>query len=297
MLILRVFLYTNKNECFILHHKMQRLLFILILSTHGLLCNAQPAKWKQTQEGIYYKIFTKDSNALKPDFGDHIWMHLRKLSSKNKEIFNTKVFDTKEGVDMDFKTPLKKTDVTYFFSLMGKGDSAVIKIPIKYVDNNKTATGYYTYILNLINFQSKFLYDSTMQAHFRRQRISDSLTIIDYLRNKNIMDATADTFGNWFICTQHGTGKQIKIGDSVEIHYIGKLINGDSFDNSYSRKQMLPFKVGGKQVIDGLDKGITNFNFGDKGMLIIPSRLAYKDKEVGKIPPNSILIFEVEIIK
>ena len=48
---------------------------------------------------------------------------------------------------------------------------------------------------------------------------------------------------------------------------------------------MLLFKVGAKGI-DGLDKGITNFNFGDKGMLIIPSRLVYKDKEVGKIPPQ-----------
>jgi peptidylprolyl isomerase len=85
-------------------------------------------------------------------------------------------------------------------------------------------------------------------------------------------------------------------GDSIRIHYIGRLANGRAFDDSYERNQPLPFVVGKRQVIDGLDKGIRNFHRGDKGILIIPSRSAYGDKEVGKIPPNSVLVFEVEIL-
>ena len=50
-------------------------------------------------------------------------------------------------------------------------------------------------------------------------------------------------------------------------------------------------------MIDGLDKGIQNFYIGDIGLLIIPSKLGYGDKEVGKIPANSVLIFEIEILE
>ena len=89
----------------------------------------------------------------------------------------------------------------------------------------------------------------------------------------------------------------MKNGDSVNIHYTGKLLNGFEFDNSYGRNQTLPFVIGKKQVIDGLDKGIQNFYIGDKGLLIIPSKLGYGDKEVGKIPANSVLIFEIEILE
>ena len=97
-----------------LHAKMQRLLFILILSTHGLLCNAQHANGSK-QEGIYYKIFTKDPNAFKTGFRRSYLMHLRKLSSKNKEIFNTKVLIPKK-IDMEFKTPLKKQMLLTFLA-------------------------------------------------------------------------------------------------------------------------------------------------------------------------------------
>jgi len=50
-------------------------------------------------------------------------------------------------------------------------------------------------------------------------------------------------------------------------------------------------------VIDGLDKGILHFHFGDKGTIIIPSSLAYGDRLVGAIPANSVLLFDVEILE
>lgn len=276
---------------------MRPLIFILCLMVPPGVFSCSKKKWKQTPAGVYYRLFTTDSLKEKPVYGDHIWMHLRKFSPKQKEIFNTRVFDMKNGVEMDYKKPARESDVTSVFLLMGRGDSAIVKIPARLVDSNGSDKKFYVYKLNLLSFKRKEQYEQEKRQKFEQQMISDSLTITDYLRNKNLLDASADTFGNTFFCKQHGSGKRIIAGDSVEIHYAGKLVNGFEFDNSYNRKQTLPFVVGKKQVIEGLDKGICDFHVGDKGILIIPSRLAYGDREVGKIPPNSVLIFELEIVK
>jgi len=287
----------NKNECFILQRKMKRLIFSILFIVPVGLYSANHKKWKQTASGIYFKIYTKDTAKLKPVYGDHIWMHLRKFSPKKKEIFNTRIFDTKRGVEMDYKQPVKEIDVTEIFAYMGIGDSAFVKIPSAVYDSNGSAKKYYTFWLNLIDFKQKDAYVSEKAEQDKLQNSIDSFAIIDYLQKNNLLDATADLYGNWYLRQEFGKGKPVKIGDSINIHYTGKLLNGFEFDNSYGRNQTLPFIIGKKQVIDGLDKGIQNFYIGDIGLLIIPSKLGYGDKEVGKIPANSVLIFEIEILE
>ncbi len=287
----------NKNECFILQRKMQRLIFIILFLIPGIAFSISKKNWKQTPTGIYYRIYTKDTTKEKPVYGDHIWMHLRKFSPKQKEVFNTRVFDTKNGVEMDYKKSAKETDVTEIFSLMGIGDSAIVKIPGNILDSNGSAKKYYTFWLNLLDFRTKSVYESEKTEHYNQQVILDSLSIADYLKNNDMKDVKSDEYGNWYFRKEPGTDVQVKDGDSISIHYVGKMLNGKEFDNSYERKQPLLFVVGKKQVIEGLDKGIRNFYVGDKGLLIIPSRFGYGDKEVGKILPNSVLVFVIEILK
>jgi hypothetical protein len=241
-------------------------------------------------------VYTTDTTKQKPLYGDHIWMHLRKMDVKGKEIFNTRIFDVNKGVEMEYKKPEKKADITEIFLLMGRGDSAFVMIPSILVDTNGTRKKYYSYWLNLVDFKRKDIYQMEKRDNYLQQLIIDSIEISNYIRNNDLHDGMQDAWGNWFFRTQKGNGALVKENDSVTIHYVGKLTNNKQFDNSYDRKQTFSFVVGKKQVIEGLDKGIQDFYYGDKGLLIIPSRLAYGDKEVGKIPQNSVLIFQVEIM-
>lgn len=252
-------------------------------------------KWVKRPDGILYKIFTKDTAKTKPIYGDHIWMHLQKISPLKKEIFNTKIFGMENGVDMDYKKPAKETDITTFFQKMGKGDSSVVKIPANFIDSAGSAKKYYIFRIKLLDFKEKNQHETDKQIRYQQQQIQDSLAIVDYLHNNAITNSSMDKYGNIFLRTQLGNEREIVIGDTVHLHYVGKLLNHKEFDNSYKRNQMLKFIVGKKQVIDGLDIGICNFHYGDKGILIIPSRLGYGDREVGNIPENSVLLFELAI--
>ncbi|HTQ78881.1 MAG TPA: FKBP-type peptidyl-prolyl cis-trans isomerase [Thermoanaerobaculia bacterium] len=94
-----------------------------------------------------------------------------------------------------------------------------------------------------------------------------------------------------------GTGEEAKVGQVVNVHYTGWLENGTKFDSSLDRKQPFSFKLGAGQVIEGWDKGVAGMKVGGKRKLVIPPGLGYGSQSVGGvIPPNSTLIFEVELL-
>jgi FKBP-type peptidyl-prolyl cis-trans isomerase len=94
-----------------------------------------------------------------------------------------------------------------------------------------------------------------------------------------------------------GTGATAVVGDTVTVHYIGTLTNGNKFDSSYDRGAPLPpFRLGAGAVIPGFEQGIVGMRIGGKRRLTIPPSLAYGSTGQGQIPPNATLVFEVELL-
>jgi len=94
-----------------------------------------------------------------------------------------------------------------------------------------------------------------------------------------------------------GQGKEVKSGDVITVHYLGKLTNGQKFDSSYDRNQPFETQIGVGQVIQGWDEGLLGMKVGGKRKLTIPPELGYGEQGASAaIPPNSTLIFEIELI-
>lgn len=93
-----------------------------------------------------------------------------------------------------------------------------------------------------------------------------------------------------------GTGSEAKTGYAVSVNYLGTLENGTKFDSSYDRGEPFQFLLGAGEVIKGWDIGVAGMKVGGKRKLVIPASLAYGERGIGPIPPNAILVFEVELI-
>ncbi len=101
-----------------------------------------------------------------------------------------------------------------------------------------------------------------------------------------------------YVILEQGNGPKPKQGQIVSVHYAGSLTDGRKFDSSFDRNQPIEFPIGTGRVIKGWDEGIMLLNVGTKAKLIIPPELGYGARGAGGvIPPNAILIFDVELLE
>ena len=95
-----------------------------------------------------------------------------------------------------------------------------------------------------------------------------------------------------------GKGTEAKAGDSVKVHYVGTLTDGKEFDSSKKHNQPFEFELGAGRVIKGWDQGVAGMRIGGKRKLTVPPSLGYGARGFPPvIPPNSTLIFEVELLE
>jgi peptidylprolyl isomerase len=109
---------------------------------------------------------------------------------------------------------------------------------------------------------------------------------------------TTTASGLQYLDENVGDGKEAKAGSRVDVHYTGTLKNGKKFDSSRDRNKPFAFNLGRGEVIKGWDEGVAGMKEGGKRKLIIPSNLGYGERGAGNdIPPNSVLLFDVELQK
>jgi len=97
---------------------------------------------------------------------------------------------------------------------------------------------------------------------------------------------------------QEGDGIAAEKYRIVTVHYTGTLEDGSVFDSSKKPgRDPLRFTLGARQVIDGWDQGLMGMKVGETRKLTIPPEMGYGDQDLGVIPPNSTLIFEVELLE
>jgi FKBP-type peptidyl-prolyl cis-trans isomerase FklB len=114
------------------------------------------------------------------------------------------------------------------------------------------------------------------------------------LENRKKEGVKSTSSGLQYKVLEKGTGKKPGLEDTVTVHYRGRLTDGKEFDSSYKRNEPATFPV--KGVIAGWTEALQLMKEGAKWQLFIPANLAYGEKGVPGIAPNSVLIFDVELL-
>jgi FKBP-type peptidyl-prolyl cis-trans isomerase FkpA len=172
-------------------------------------------------------------------------------------------------------------------------DSLMVKTLPESLKKEKTAR----YHIKLVDLITKADLDKQIEAAKASGMAIDSKlqsVLADYKAGKLGDQLKKSATGLEYVILEQGSGAAIKPGDTVPTDYLGVLkSDGKSFDSSYERGKPAPFTVG--QMIPGFDEGLMLLTRGSKAVLFIPSKLGYGDQPAGSIPPNSDLVFYVDI--
>lgn len=131
------------------------------------------------------------------------------------------------------------------------------------------------------------------QEQKSKAQIDEGTKFLEANKKKPGVQTTASGL-QYEVITQ-GTGVKPVETDTVKVNYLGTLINGQEFDNSYKRGEPISFPLNG--VIRGWTEGVQLMSTGSKYRFFIPYQLAYGTNEAGSIPAGSTLIFEVELLE
>ena len=147
-------------------------------------------------------------------------------------------------------------------------------------------------VQSVVRKQMEYYHKVKMEKKYGANRIAGE----EFLKKNAKADSIQTTAsGLQYKIITKGTGEIPQATDKVKVNYEGHLIDGTEFDSSYKRNQPATFAA--NQVIKGWTEALTMMPVGSKWMLYIPQQLAYGDREQGKIPPFSTLIFTVELLE
>jgi FKBP-type peptidyl-prolyl cis-trans isomerase FkpA len=286
---------------------MRNLVFVVAVLSVLTACNSQPGKIK-TEHGYFVTNHTNKGGEM-PKVGDIIKVHVktfvgdsvmndtRKIAPEPREVAIPDIANLPAG---------RKVPALFSAALIsGEGDSITIYQEVDSLVQRQLPASlkkekYVRYEVTIVDVITKADQDRKAaegQAKFDGLVPQINATIADYTSGKLNGKLTKLPSGLQIMVLDKGAGAALNIGDEVKVHYYGALKDQKMFDNSFQRGEPLPFALGVGQMIPGFDEGTQQLNHGGKAYLFLPGKLGYGAEGTpdGSIPPNSELIFYIEV--
>ncbi len=268
--------------------------------------------YETTDTGLQYK-YIKEGEGASPKTGEILLINMTYQTEDDSLLMSTEKLGGPVPIKIDSSA---QGQIYEGFSMLKKGDSVLFKISAEEVFMKTfnapipdfiDSASYITFNIGVEDVMSEQDFQAyqmermreeqeSMMAEQGEQMQTDSTKIEEFLKENNI-EAQATESGLRYVIEEEGSGVQPSPGDSVYVHYTGKLLDGTEFDSSRGRGEPLAFPIGQGWVIPGWDEGISLLKKGGKSTLYIPSPLAYGPEARGDIiKENSILVFDVELV-
>lgn len=282
---------------------MYKFLFIALTATVVLFTACQSDGIK-TEHGFRFVNHT-NNNGQKPQPGEsvlvqhYVWIGDSLMSSTQRNFGGPREYElfTKDALP-------KRVPALYdAVLLMGEGDSATIFEPIdtflqKFVPpglKDAKEVRHEIVLVDVVTKEEKERAQAESEAKYLSVQNKTQEAVKNY-KAGSLAGVTTTNSGLKIVIEDQGNGAVINPGEQVKVHYYGCLTDGSMFDNSYQRGEAYAFPAGVGQMIPGFDEGVMMLKRGGKAILFIPSKLGYGDQAAGQIPPNSELVFYIEVM-
>jgi FKBP-type peptidyl-prolyl cis-trans isomerase FkpA len=293
---------------------MRNLFFLL--GALLVIAACQQDKGQYTPGGTRYVIHTDVDGPL-PQPGEYIYFHYQ-VRNGDSVYYSSRVLGPDETPFMQI--PLNPAPdraappPEEVLALMSVGDSATFEIRLDTLPEKPQGfenAEAIIYDVVAVDIKTQEEYNEIVaklreEAAVRRQAAQERFSEVEQMvtetansyRNDKLDGQLQSTdSGLKYLIHEEGTGEQAAAGKVVDVQYYGMLTDGTMFDNSFQRGDPFQFRLGMGQVIPGWDEGIALLKEGAKATLFIPSDLGYGPQGSGPIPPESELIFYVELEK
>lgn len=292
---------------------------ILAMSAAVLMLSACQ-QFQEGEGGMQYKI-VEDKGEPKLLEGDFVAFGAKISTESDSVVLNTA--DVGQPSYIQLQAPMYKGDLMTAFMKLGKGDSGVFKMRIDSLKKlgmqvpENTTGDFLQYAIRINHVIPKGdLADSVWQEQVEtyikgeeeKAKNAEAGKISDYIES-NGLEVQKTASGIQYVLETEGKGPVARPGDTVQVNYTGRFLNGKVFDTSIKeiaqkeghymeQRPYEPIKVpvGLGTVIPGWDEGLTIFPEGSKVKMILPSKLAYGDRGSMGIPPFTPLVFELDVI-
>jgi len=281
---------------------MARLSILLLFTAIMLGCGGS---YQTSNTGLKYKFHIQNQGVKKPQVGEVLYLHYTILNSQGEQLFST--YENRNGQPdvLNLEKPYYKGDYFEALSMMAMGDSATFLINADsfYLKNlrrqvpEKVKKGsrlmFNIRLLDIMTAQaSEAQKNKEKDARFRKEYEM----MVAYMEINKLEMKTLLPEGIKYAIADSGAEK-LDSGDVATIHYIGRLLDGTEFINTYAANQPQPITVGGSYEIEFYNLILPLLGEGEKGKFIIPFIYAFGEMGVkNKVPPFSPVIYDIEVI-
>lgn len=259
--------------------------------------------YSMTESGIYYKLVQFGENRNKPVPGDYLYLHIVYLTGDDSVFFdayrNIKLDSSKyKGSVQECLMMLSEMDSACFCINADNFFNKTLNLPLpSFIPKNS----YMKINIKVLSMRTETQYQKEKKEFL--SWITDfgeyEQTLLQHYIEKEQININPASSGIYRINIRKGDGIQIMSGDTITMHYEGRLLNGRVFDSTKERNEPFQFVYGTEwQVLKGIEESLKEMSCGEHSLLIMPSRTAFGESgsSSGYIPPYTTVIFEVEVL-
>lgn len=266
-------------------------------------CTQKFPGYKKTESGLYYKFYSHNPKAQKPNQTDVMKVAMTCY------LADTVYFDFQKSpsqVYAQLKESVFPADLNEAYAMMNLGDSASFyikadSVAIWYYDKHPDSVGlkaddYFRYEVKLLEikpmeeFQAEIdRMDNAMKEHSLRE-------FANYVE-QNLQGVMPEPSGVYIIPLEPGSGRCPVKGEKVELDFAASLLNGQLVGSTFDNPDKFSFVLGEGFAIQGWEEVVPKMHLGERVKAVIPFEMAYGNRPVGAIPAYSNLIYDIKLLK